>query len=81
MPPPVQVALKPIAEPKIGENGYQGFQPGKTEVLPAGWNGFNAAPLKSDIRVDHDVRMFMFLGLCFHVLRHSPFISSTSKPS
>jgi hypothetical protein len=60
MPPPVQVALKPIAKPKIGENGYQGFQPGKTEVLPAGWNGFNAAPLQSDIRIDHDVSLVSF---------------------
>ena len=57
MPNPVQVATKRIGQPTVGENGYVGFQPGKTEVLPAGWNGFNAKPLKSDIRVDHDVEI------------------------
>lgn len=57
MPAPVQVATKRISEPKVGENGYVGFQKGKTEVLPAGWNGFNAKALKSDIRVDHDVEI------------------------
>jgi hypothetical protein len=69
MPPPVQVALKPIAEPKIGENGYQGFQPGKTEVLPKGWNGFNAAALESDILIDHDVRIIGFLKFFVAIFR------------
>ncbi|KAH8425125.1 CocE/NonD family hydrolase [Aspergillus melleus] len=57
MPPPVQSAYKRIKAPKLGENGFSGFQPGKTEVLPSGWNGFNAKPLKSPIRVDHDVEI------------------------
>ncbi|CEL04052.1 Putative X-Pro dipeptidyl-peptidase C-terminal non-catalytic domain-containing protein [Aspergillus calidoustus] len=57
MPPPVQAAYKRIKAPKEGENGYAGFQPGKTEVLPAGWNGFNAKPLTSSIRIDHDVEI------------------------
>jgi uncharacterized protein len=57
MPNPVQVATKRLAEPKIGENGYQGFQPGKSEVLPVGWNGFNAKSLTSEIQVDHDVEI------------------------
>jgi predicted acyl esterase len=55
MPPPVQIANLPITAPKVGENGYQGFQPGKEEVLPEGWNGFNSRALSCDILVQHDV--------------------------
>ncbi|KAF2215300.1 hypothetical protein CERZMDRAFT_110018 [Cercospora zeae-maydis SCOH1-5] len=57
MPVPVQVAYKPIGKPEIGVNNYQGFHPGKTELLPKGWNGYNAKPLESDIRVEHDVEI------------------------
>lgn len=57
MPPPVQAAYKRIKAPTIGENGYVGFQPGKTEILGPGWNGFDAKPLKSVIRIDHDVEI------------------------
>ncbi|RJE22494.1 hypothetical protein PHISCL_05180 [Aspergillus sclerotialis] len=57
MPPHIQSAFKRIKQPKQGENGYSGFQPGKTEVLHAGWNGFDAKPLKSDIRVEHDIKI------------------------
>jgi predicted acyl esterase len=35
----------------------------KSEVLPAGWNGFNAKPLKSDIHIDHDVEIVMRDGV------------------
>lgn len=59
MPPPVQAAYKRIKPPKVGENGFVAFQPGKSEVLPAGWNGFNAKPLKSSILIDHDVELVM----------------------
>jgi hypothetical protein len=55
MPQPIPIAFKPIGKPEIGHNNYSGFQPSKTEVLPKGWNGFNAKALESDIRVDHDV--------------------------
>jgi uncharacterized protein len=72
MPPSVQVASKRIRETKIGENGYQGFQPGKTEVLPAGWNGFNAKPLKSDIRVDHDVEIVVRDGCRLYIDVYRP---------
>lgn len=55
MPQSIPIAFKAIGKPEIGHNNYAGFQPGKTEVLPKGWSGFNAKPLASDIRVDHDI--------------------------
>jgi uncharacterized protein len=57
MPPAIQVAYKPISKPEIGVNNYQGFMPGKSEVLPAGANPYNAKPLESPIRIDHDVEI------------------------
>lgn len=81
MPPPVQIARKRIQEPKIGENGYQGFQPGKTEVLPAGWNGHNAKPLKSDIRVDHDVEIVVRDGCRLYVDVYRPEGSTEKVPA
>ena len=49
MPQSIPIAFKPIGTPTVGHNNYQGFQPGKTEVLPKGWNGYNAKALVSDI--------------------------------
>lgn len=72
MPDPVQVATKRIAEPKVGENGYVGFQPGKSEVLKAGSNPFNAKPLKSDIRIDHDVEIVVRDGVRLYVDVYRP---------
>lgn len=63
MPPPVQSAYKRIAQPSVGENGYEACQPGKSEVLPSGWNGFNAKALQSDIRIDHDVEIVVRDGV------------------
>jgi predicted acyl esterase len=57
MPIPLQVAYKPISKPEIGTNNYQGFQPGRTEVLQKGANPYNARPLESDIRINHDVEI------------------------
>jgi len=81
MPSPVQIARKRIAEPKIGENGYQGFHPGKTEILPAGWNGHNAKPLKSDIRVHHDVEIVVRDGCRLYVDIYKPEDSSEKVPA
>jgi uncharacterized protein len=72
MPDPVQVATKRVAEPKIGENGYAGFHPGKSEVLKAGANPFNAKPLKSDIRIDHDVEIVVRDGVRLYVDIYRP---------
>lgn len=49
-----QVANLIIKAPKVGENGYQGFQPRK-ETLPKAWNGFNSRALSEDLIVEHDV--------------------------
>ncbi|ORY01678.1 Alpha/Beta hydrolase protein [Clohesyomyces aquaticus] len=57
MPIPFQIAHKPISKPEIGVNNYQGFTPGKSEVLKKGANPHNARPLESDIRIDHDVEI------------------------
>ncbi|KAI5247450.1 alpha/beta-hydrolase [Aureobasidium subglaciale] len=57
MPPPVQVAYKHIAEPKVGESGYLGFTSGKEEIHPAGSRPGNAKPLSSNILVQHDVEI------------------------
>lgn len=63
MPPPVQSAYKRIAQPIVGENGYQTCQCGKSEILQKGWNGFNAKPLESDIQIDHDVEIVVRDGV------------------
>ncbi|KAF9885272.1 hypothetical protein FE257_013070 [Aspergillus nanangensis] len=55
MPPSVQIANLAITAPKVGDNSYQGFQPGKEEILPKGWNGFNSRALPCDILVQHDI--------------------------
>lgn len=57
MPPPIQIAYKPITKPEIGVNNYQGFTPNRTEVLPAGANPYDAKPLTSPIRIDHDIEI------------------------
>ncbi|KAF4551082.1 Hypothetical protein D9617_14g075380 [Elsinoe fawcettii] len=81
MPPPQQHAYKRIAEPKLGENGYAGFQPGKSEVLLAGWNGFNAKPLESDIRIDHDVEVVVRDGARLYVDIYRPAGSQEKIPA
>jgi predicted acyl esterase len=57
MPVACQVAYKPISKPEVGVNNYQGFMPGKTEVLRKGANPHSAKALESDIRIDHDVEI------------------------
>lgn len=67
MPFPVQVAYKPIDKPAIGVNNYQGFNPGESEVLPKIWNGYDAWPLESDIRIDRDVEVVVRDGCRLYV--------------
>ncbi|PYI32152.1 X-Pro dipeptidyl-peptidase C-terminal non-catalytic domain-containing protein [Aspergillus indologenus CBS 114.80] len=78
MPPPVQSAYKRIKQPQDGENGYISPQPGKTEILPTGWNGFNAKPLKSPIRVDHDVEIVVRDGCRLYADIYRP--ADTTEP-
>lgn len=81
MPPPVQVAYKRIGKPTVGENGYVDFQPGKTEVLPKGWNGFNVKPLISDIRVEHDVEIVVRDGARLYVDIYRPADTTEKVPA
>jgi predicted acyl esterase len=59
MPVPVQIAYKPISKPEIGNNNYQGFKPGESEVVKKGSKPYNGRPLESDIRIDHDVEIIV----------------------
>jgi uncharacterized protein len=72
MPVPVQVAYKPIGKPDIGVNNYQGFHPGKTEVLRKGWSRDGAKALESDIRIDHDVEIVVRDGCRLYVDIYRP---------
>ncbi|RAK87284.1 X-Pro dipeptidyl-peptidase C-terminal non-catalytic domain-containing protein [Aspergillus costaricaensis CBS 115574] len=81
MPPPVQVAYKRIKAPKEGENGYVRPRKGKSEVLPAGWNGFNAKPIQSDIRIDHDVEIVVRDGARLYVDIYRPAGSAEKIPA
>lgn len=60
MPAALQVAIKRfVSEPKIGENGYEGFHPGESIVFKAGSQPFgpDTKPLESDVHLDHDVEI------------------------
>jgi predicted acyl esterase len=68
----MQVAYKPISKPEVGVNNYQGFTPGKTEVLRKGAKPHNARPLESDIRIDHDVEIIVRDGCRLYVDIYRP---------
>ncbi|KAL1853942.1 hypothetical protein VTK73DRAFT_8866 [Phialemonium thermophilum] len=70
----LQTAIKRIGQPKIGENGYVGFHPGKTEVFKAGSKPFgeDTKALKSDIRLDHDVEVVARDGVRLYVDVYRP---------
>ncbi|KAK5048635.1 hypothetical protein LTR84_005726 [Exophiala bonariae] len=81
MPNPVQVATKRIAEPKIGENGYAGFQPGKSEVIKAGTRPFDGKALTSDIQIDHDVEIRVRDGARLYIDVYRPANSTEKVPA
>lgn len=73
MPIPIQIAYKPIGLPEVGQNNYQGFTPGKTEVFPAGWQlAPDTRPLTTPIRVDHDVEIVVRDGCRLYVDVYRP---------
>jgi predicted acyl esterase len=72
MPVPMQVAYKPISKPEVGVNNYQGFTPGKTEVLRKGEKPHNARALESDIQIDHDVEIVVRDGCRLYVDIYRP---------
>ncbi|KEF52424.1 uncharacterized protein A1O9_11665 [Exophiala aquamarina CBS 119918] len=81
MPNPVQVATKRVAEPVIGENGYTGFHPGKTEVLKAGARPFGGKALTSDIQIDHDVEIRVRDGARLYIDVYRPAASQEKVPA
>ncbi|KAJ5633505.1 hypothetical protein N7528_001347 [Penicillium herquei] len=81
MPPPVQAAYKRVAQPQEGENGYQACQTGKSEILPKGWNGFNAKPLESDIQIDHDVEIVVRDGVRLYADVYRPANTTEKVPA
>ncbi|KAF5686007.1 cocaine esterase [Fusarium circinatum] len=72
MPPPVQVAYKPLNKPEVGDNGYVEPTPGKSEVLKKGSRPFDARPLDSDVRIDHDVEIVVRDGCRLYVDIYRP---------
>jgi predicted acyl esterase len=55
MPLAFQVANLAVKPPKVGENGYQGFNPHK-ETLPKGYQSRDGArALSEDMIAEHDV--------------------------
>ncbi|KAI1344442.1 hydrolase [Xylariaceae sp. FL0016] len=81
MPNPVQVATRRVEEPKVGENGYMECTPGRTEVLKAGSNPFNAKALVSDIAVDHDVEVIVRDGARLYIDVYRPADSTEKVPA
>jgi len=81
MPNPVQVATKRVAEPVIGENGYTGFHPGKTEVIKAGTRPFGGKALTSDIQIDHDVEIQVRDGARLYIDVYRPAGSKEKVPA
>ncbi|KAJ6007922.1 hypothetical protein N7540_011898 [Penicillium herquei] len=81
MPPPAQSAYKRVAQPQEGENGYQACQTGKSEILPKGWNGFNAKPLESDIQIDHDVEIVVRDGVRLYADVYRPANTTEKVPA
>ncbi|GAA5875196.1 hypothetical protein JCM8547_005548 [Rhodosporidiobolus lusitaniae] len=72
-----EIAYKPIDEPTVGVNGYDGFNPGKTTLLKAGstregWDGECTAPLTSDILLEHDVPLTMRDGVTLYTDIYRP---------
>jgi predicted acyl esterase len=52
-----QVAYKRISQPEVGVNNYQGFTPGRVEIVKKGARPYEGRALESDIRIDHDVEI------------------------
>lgn len=77
---PYQVANLPIEKPSVGHNGYVGFEP-RSEVLPAGWNGFNSRPLSEPMLVEHDVAVKVRDGCTLYCDIFRPPNSSEKVPA
>ncbi|KIV99695.1 uncharacterized protein PV09_08628 [Verruconis gallopava] len=83
MPPPVQVAIKRVQPPKIGENGYVGFKPGQVDIYRAGSTPkfADALSLTSDIIVEHDVEVVMRDGARLYIDIYRPANTDAKVPA
>ncbi|KAJ5370510.1 uncharacterized protein N7496_006602 [Penicillium cataractarum] len=82
MPAPVQVAYTPIHKPRVGENNYQGFAPGRQEILPKGWKlCHETKALTEDLLVEHDVEIVVRDGCRLYVDIYRPANSSEKVPA
>ncbi|KAL2128963.1 hypothetical protein VTI74DRAFT_8402 [Chaetomium olivicolor] len=70
----------PINKPEPGVGGYQALNP-RSEILPAGWNGFNSRPLPSAILVEHDVAFTMRDGKKLYADIYRPPGSNVKVPA
>lgn len=79
----LQTAVKRIGEPKIGENGYTGFHPGKSEVFTAGSKPFgpDTKALTSDILLNHDVEVVVRDGVRIYMDVYRPANSTAKIPA
>ncbi|WWD19964.1 hypothetical protein CI109_104437 [Kwoniella shandongensis] len=66
MPPPCQIAHRPIRKPEVGRQGYQGFNP-RTEYLKEGDRPYGARAVDCDITVEHDVEVIVRDGCRLYV--------------
>ncbi|KAG9750707.1 alpha/beta-hydrolase, partial [Aureobasidium melanogenum] len=65
---PVPISFKPISKPSIGHNSYEGFHPGRQDLLKKGhckkqWDDQDGKKLESDIVRDNDVEIVMRDGV------------------
>jgi hypothetical protein len=81
MPAPGPVAILPISQPSLGRNNYQGFHPGKTEVLPKGWSQNGQKPIECDIKVEHDICITVRDGAKLYVDIYRPANEDVKVPA
>ncbi|KAJ9142984.1 X-Pro dipeptidyl-peptidase C-terminal non-catalytic domain-containing protein [Pleurostoma richardsiae] len=80
MPVRAEPTVVPITPPEPGVGGYQELNP-RSEVLPAGWNGFGGRPLPCDILVEHDVAITVRDGAKVYCDIYRPPGSNTKVPA
>jgi predicted acyl esterase len=78
MPLSFQVANLAVKPPKVGENGYQGFNPRK-ETLPKGYQSRDGArALSEDMIAEHDVAVKVRDGCTLYCDIYRPVSSDKS---
>ncbi|GHJ89975.1 hypothetical protein NliqN6_6377 [Naganishia liquefaciens] len=85
MPAPVEITFRPISKPTIGNNNYQGFKPGESQVYKAGytgkgWDDIPCKTLTSDILVEHDVELVVRDGAKLYADIYRPANSDEKIP-